>query len=292
MSTTKTKNFHVSQLLRKATQTIQFDPTPNVTKQDIPKVDGAFILNNVLTKKECEQFIKISEELKYEQSPLNYLYPDGSTSRISEESLRIRNNLRVLTDAPEDWYRTVCGRVVKFLPKTLTIFGEIWDLNEEHCLNERWRFNKYEVGHYFKPHFDVGFTKNVNEKTLLTFILYLNDGFEGGETIFFPGGKSASHLKQPDREEVKVKPKQGMALVFYQDGELNYRHEGAPHVSKGKYKYIIRSDIFYVRRNKIQPKQKNPKGFFSNWYAWIAAGIVSAVTVGWLSRLWYKRMKN
>jgi hypothetical protein len=79
----------------------------------------------------------------------------------------------------------------------------------------------------------------------LTFIVYLNDGFEGGETVFFPGGITGTAT--PRRDEVRVVPKTGMALVFFQAGQLNHRHEGAPHTSEGQQKYILRSDITYQR---------------------------------------------
>jgi hypothetical protein len=54
-------------------------------------------------------------------------------------------------------------------------------------LNKRWRFNKYEKDQFFKPHYDAGYIYSKNEQTILTFIMYLNDGFDGGETTFYPG---------------------------------------------------------------------------------------------------------
>lgn len=83
------------------------------------------------------------------------------------------------------------------------------------------------------------------QQTLLTFIVYLNEGFEGGETVFFPGGITGTN--PPRREEVRVVPKTGMALVFFQAGQLNHRHEGAPHTSEDVQKFILRSDIAYQR---------------------------------------------
>lgn len=56
-------------------------------------------------------------------------------------------------------------------------------------LNKRWRFNKYHVDQFFKPHFDAGYVYDKNEQTVLTFILYLNDVADGGETTFYPDNK-------------------------------------------------------------------------------------------------------
>ncbi len=86
-----------------------------------------------------------------------------------------------------------------------------------------------------------------NEKTLMTFILYLSEGFEGGETVFFPGGRQNYWTKPDPKLECKVKPKIGTALIFFQCGEFSPLHEGAPHISPGMYKYILRSDLAYTR---------------------------------------------
>lgn len=131
-------------------------------------------------------------------------------------------------------------------------------------MNSRWRFNKYLEKQKFAPHFDAGFTKNINESTHLTFILYLNEGFNGGETIFFPEGtndssqivKNSGKLfgwsKPNEVKEVKVIPKIGLVLVFFHNGALSPRHEGAPHHSPDMSKYIIRSDIVFQRANPVQ----------------------------------------
>ncbi len=41
--------------------------------------------------------------------------------------------------------------------------GEEWNLKREAPVNERWRFNKYDIGQKFGPHFDAGFMRNINE---------------------------------------------------------------------------------------------------------------------------------
>ena len=66
----------------------------------------------------------------------------------------------------------------------------------------------------------------------MTFMVYLNEGCEGGGTHFYdPGGT----LK------LAVRPERGKALVF-----LHLRlHEGAP-VTGGR-KYALRTDVMYRR---------------------------------------------
>lgn len=69
--------------------------------------------------------------------------------------------------------------------------------------------------------------------SLLTFMIYLNEGYEGGETQFDDAAKS------PPGESVSVAGKVGMALVF----EHELLHEGAE-VTAG-VKYVLRSDVMY-----------------------------------------------
>jgi hypothetical protein len=60
--------------------------------------------------------------------------------------------------------------------------------------------------------------------SLLTFMIYLNEGYAGGETRF---------------DDAKVAGRTGMALVFHH----GLVHEGAE-VTEGK-KYALRSDVMY-----------------------------------------------
>jgi len=94
---------------------------------------------------------------------------------------------------------------------------------------------KYEPGQYYKAHTDYfhpltreykTYTEWMGQRTW-TFMLYLNDVEEGGETYF-------------KRLKLKVKPKQGMAIFWnnlYRNGIPNPKtlHEACPPVSGDKY---------------------------------------------------------
>ena len=97
-------------------------------------------------------------------------------------------------------------------------------------LNERFRFYRYDVGQRFAPHTDGYFERTNGERSHFTFMVYLNDGFEGGATAF--------HHSKPS---LRVTPVRGMALVFYH----RQLHEGMP-VVKGR-KYVLRTDVMYRR---------------------------------------------
>jgi prolyl 4-hydroxylase len=92
-------------------------------------------------------------------------------------------------------------------------------------LNERLRYYQYWPGQRFSRHFDIMFRINDNTRTFLTFIVYLDDDFEGGQTIF-------------DNEIIS--PKMGSAILFPHE----LKHEGAV-VTKG-CKTVLRSDVVYT----------------------------------------------
>jgi hypothetical protein len=72
-------------------------------------------------------------------------------------------------------------------------------------LNERWRFYRYEPGQTFKMHFDGSVKRDNGERSQVTFMIYLNQDSEGGETRFeLPGSQ----------EIITVVPRTGMALLF------------------------------------------------------------------------------
>jgi hypothetical protein len=81
------------------------------------------------------------------------------------------------------------------------------------------------------------------QSSLFTFLIYLNDEFEGGETTFFlPSSKEGTMNAYP------VKPIQGSVALFpHGETEGSLLHEGTG-VRKGKEpsaKYVIRTDVLY-----------------------------------------------
>ena len=129
--------------------------------------------------------------------------------------------------------------------------GPGWKLKENAFLNSKWRFNLYQGDQQFFPHFDSGYEFSLDTRSLFSFIIYLNDDFSGGETVFYPGGQSRDNMLKghKDAEEVIVTPKAGSAIVFPQYGPLNPRHSGKPIQSPSRGKYIIRTDIIFENEN-------------------------------------------
>jgi len=234
-------------LLKHTTREVTYNPNPPAAyRENLDGVPGAFLVHNLLTPEECQQFIQISEEMGFSQAPLRNLDTVNSTNfSMGGSTLVIRNSQRVLFDAHPQLAKTLNDRLLPHLDKEVECEGSKWKVCVEEPINRRWRFNRYTKGNYFKPHFDAGFIYSPTKKTLFTFILYLNEGCTGGETTFYPGNRKFGWSEPEEGIERKVTPKTGTALVFFQCGELNPRHEGAEVLSADILKYILRSDVAY-----------------------------------------------
>jgi len=208
------------------------NPIPYVTDFDVSKikqcevknlVEGCFVLHNVLTDEECDNYIKLTETMGYELAKIT-----TSWGMITAEN--VRNNTRVMWQTESDVWQPIWNRVQHFIPPKVNLYGKQWTA---YGLNERFRFYRYNPGESFKPHYDGCFPRNRNDMSMSSFIIYLNDNFVGGETTFFIRGK-----------EVKVQPKKGSVLIFWHgDCPSSFLHEGSV-LSQGT-KYVLRTDVMY-----------------------------------------------
>ncbi|NML64206.1 2OG-Fe(II) oxygenase [Hymenobacter sp. RP-2-7] len=171
--------------------------------------DSIFTIEDFLTRQECLQEIVRSEGVGYELAKVN----SASGSRVRTD---IRNNSRAFYNS-EELAESLWRKLQPFAPA---------QLGNSHAigLNELFRFYRYQRGHQFKGHYDESYVRNDLEASYYTFMVYLNDNFQGGDTTF---------------RGLRVQPRQGMALVFLH----SLYHEGSE-VTQG-VKYVLRSDVMY-----------------------------------------------
>ena len=177
--------------------------------------DSIYLLHDFLSKEECGRFIAFGEGRGFEDAPITTAY-----GMVMAKDLR--NNTRVMVDDVQLAAR-LFERAEAFLPDRAG-GGHL------HGLNERFRFYRYDVGQTFRPHYDGSYSRNAEEESRLTFMIYLNDDFDGGTTEFYGDDEAP---------RASVRPRRGSALVFVH-AQL---HEGAP-VLRGR-KYVLRTDVMY-----------------------------------------------
>jgi predicted 2-oxoglutarate/Fe(II)-dependent dioxygenase YbiX len=179
-------------------------------------------IEGFLSETECDDYIEFGETIGFEDAPI-------STARGMVMMKDVRNNDRAMIDDParaQVLYQKLSNHLALRFQKNWSPIG----------LNERLRLYRYEVGQQFDWHLDGYFERKSGERSQFTFMVYLNDDFEGGATSFRDEYGAAS-IGDP----FQVAPKKGMALLFHHP----ILHRGDP-VTKGR-KYVLRSDVMYRR---------------------------------------------
>lgn len=171
-----------------------------------------WLIRNFLSPQECEQLIILSESRGYQEAEVGL----SSGSKMMKG---IRNNYRIKYEdsilAEKYW-----NHIKEFCPKELNDWEAIG-------IYEKFRFYRYELNQRFKRHIDGRIKRNETEESRITFMIYLNDDYEGGETKF---------------NDVEIRPETGMALLFIHE----QKHEGSP-VIDGE-KYVLRTDVMYRKK--------------------------------------------
>jgi 2OG-Fe(II) oxygenase superfamily len=220
------------------------------------------VIASALSRNECQRLIYLMTRLSFR--------PDHPTHLAAPTGI---DSCEVMMD--DKSCDILSQRVNPFLPATLTSVDGKKTVLELHSINPRWRGFRYGRHCTYRPHLDGSWplcymtkegqyhccngpepkqqgdanaanatavadttTSANNIKSYLTFLIYLNHDFEGGETKFY----LPHHLARG------VVPRAGSILIFPQGNLASLIHEGAA-VTKG-VKYVIRTDVLYRPRQK------------------------------------------
>ena len=189
-----------------------------------------FTIDNFLSDKENNNFLKLINNNEFKKAPI------GDKNKTIETGTR--NNSRTFLDDEkiiENLWNKI--KLIDLIPKTMT--NNVFKLNGlfKHLL-----FYKYNVGEYFKEHYD-GDNIDGDKKSFFTLLIYLNDNFEGGETNFIHYDRKIVKKKlKKDKILTPIIPKKGQLLIF----KHNILHEGS--IIKSGEKIVLRSDIMYEKK--------------------------------------------
>jgi len=172
-------------------------------------------IDDFLTPEECDTLIRMSE-YKLETSQV-YSSKDNlhdTSHRVSEQA----------------WLKSIDSEIVKRISDRVAKHSGYPIDNQEDL-----QVVKYKPGGFFNPHNDAcdgdaDFCKRMNSKSgprYATYLIYLNDDFTGGETVF-------------TKMNVTVKPKKGKCVKFYSTNKnesliKNSEHAGHPVTSGNKW---------------------------------------------------------
>lgn len=178
------------------------------------------VLDAALPAVKCAELISRADRTGFE--PASVAFPSGAKLVKA-----IRNNDRIaFTDS------SLASELWENLKDTLAGFAIV---GRPIGLNPDFRFYRYSKGQRFKPHKDGVVTISKNSATRITALFYLNENFEGGNTILMPIGARPEQALA----NIVIEPKTGRAFLF----EHQTWHEGTA-VTSG-VKYVLRSDVIF-----------------------------------------------
>ena len=189
-----------------------------MTAESLP--GDAFCLSGLFSAQECADLISRAETIGFKPATVR-------TAAGPAMITGIRNNDRV-DICDETLAEVMWSRCREMLPEL--------DQQRAAGVDADLRFYRYQPGQRFNRHRDGAVTNQVGDTSKLSYLIYLNDDFEGGSTTLFEPTETGSGKRF---RECGVKPATGMALFFRHE----QWHEGAP-VSHS-CKYVLRSDVFY-----------------------------------------------
>ncbi|KAK3689584.1 prolyl 4-hydroxylase [Podospora appendiculata] len=232
----KPPNHHPAVLYAFSPETAPLSPTPQaVTYTAHPTVPGLSLATNVLSPAECRAIIAAGEAVTF--------LPDAPLREDGDVSVLAHNFYCVVDGAFHD---TLWARIAPLLPPSL-------DGRRARGLNRRFRVYRYVPGAEYRAHIDGAWPpsgirpddtyvydaspEGAKQSSLFTFLIYLNDEFEGGETTFFVPAVGEGVLNA-----YPVRPVMGGVAVFpHGDARGALLHEGTG-VRKGA-KYVIRTEV-------------------------------------------------
>lgn len=176
----------------------------------------------------------------------------GFRSAASAYPPSYRTNDRQVLDDP-DLARRLLARCAALLPEQLEADGARWRLDG---LNTRLRLCRYGVGQAFGRHRDGVHHEGPDRRSMLTFMVYLNDAaaFGDGHTRFFASRAEDAPIT------LQIAPRAGTLIVF----DHSLWHDGEA-LSRGT-KYVLRSDIMYRRVDSDAAASEAPGGHLG--YVW------------------------
>jgi hypothetical protein len=227
----------------------------STNKIDIPFVPDAFVLTELLSSKECKKIISAAEAIGF--------VPDEpvmrTTALVAATAAGLDDRAANFTWLVDDSImRCIMSRCEHLFPQVLK------DGSQFVGMNARWRLYRYYPGSIYRPHVDGAWPQsgkvlkpsngggqkkyeyeydisNGKVRSRLTFLIYLNEGFQGGHTSYF----TPNEEREGEVLAHKVCPRQGMAVLFpHGEGAGSLVHEGS-NLESG-IKYVIRTDALYT----------------------------------------------
>ncbi|KAM3422939.1 hypothetical protein BST61_g422 [Cercospora zeina] len=249
----KPPNLHPAVLFASRDDTVPLKNGPKTTVHKHPVVPNLRLIKDVLSPEECSSIIAAGETMEF--------IPDAPIRQDEDTSILAHNFYWIVDQAFHD---KLWERVRPFVPDSVT--GR-----QVRGINRRFRVYRYVPGAEYRCHIDGAWPPSgidpvtdvyqydaspadARQSSLYTFLIYLNDDFQGGETTFF-----IPSVQEGVMNAYPVKPIMGSVAVFpHGEAQGALLHEGTGVVEGAKY--VIRTDVEYDVAVSTQSREPEAAG--------------------------------
>lgn len=153
-----------------------------------------YVFDNFFNSNECKKYIKLIESKI--DGPEKIVPFSDTSGAVTDKYI----DLELATIFYDKIIKTECKELVDKIIRP----------------NDLIMWSKYKPDAMFGLHTDTGlfYDRDTKQKTNYTLLAYLNDGFKGGQTVFYDNNF---------KETVRVTPKAGTCIVF----DIDLWHQGS-----------------------------------------------------------------
>jgi prolyl 4-hydroxylase len=183
------------------------DPLGSCSSERVSDAPEAYVFKSLFTARECDFLVSIATTSLQPSTVV-----DPSSGRLVANPVRTSDAAAFPLMAESPAVHALCRRLA---------YASGTDVAQ----GEPLQVLRYRPGQEYRPHFDA--IADAENQRVLTFLVYLNDDFEGGETQFIKTGLS-------------IQGRKGDALLFRNADDdarpdPNSQHAGLPVTSGEKY---------------------------------------------------------
>ncbi|KAJ8597959.1 hypothetical protein M405DRAFT_802815 [Rhizopogon salebrosus TDB-379] len=195
--------------------------------------DQILLIDEFLSVEECKRLVQFINNVPLELTPPK---KKGEAERV---------NFRFsVTSVPfaQRLHSLLLPHLPSFpLPTTVRRRPPPGEERAPHSCNSNIRMYKYTPSQYFGPHYDDSVrdpeTGTRSEWTVLIYLTGIEDGVEGGETLFYKDERGKPR-------ETIVAPLTRGTVLLHRHGNECLLHEGS--LVRNGTKYILRSDLMFL----------------------------------------------
>ncbi len=227
------------------------DEEPQTFTLEVASVSPrVFKIPNFLSPVECNTLIQVAIQNGLEASTVYAGGDDYGARHHRDAKTRSSTNTWLTRDHHINLTDTIYRRAAHLMKIGEASFGHQAPIDDSvddakyHSIAESLHVVRYKVGEEYSPHHDwvLPSQRNRYQPTrFATLLIYLNDDFEGGHTVFPRAVNRQYH------EGVQIAPQKGTAILFYNllpDGNVDdLSQHGSEKVTKGEKVSFMIADI-------------------------------------------------